>query len=216
MKSVLVIGMGRFGRHLAIKMQELGDEVLIIDKDPELVARYSDMFTDAQVGDCTNEDVIVALGIDDFDICFVTIGEDFQSSLVITSLLKQHNAKHIVSKTKQDIQADLLRIIGADEIIYPEKDMAERIAVKYNTENILDYIPLTGEYSIYEIPILKQWVGVSISDINVRKKYKMNIVAIKDDNGLEPMPDPNYTFKPNDIIIVIGKSEDVFRLTAKK
>ena len=215
MKSVLVIGMGRFGRHLAHKLQELGNDVMIIDKDPANIERYANVFADAQIGDCTNEQVIASLGVSNFDICFVTIGEDFQSSLVITSLLKTYHAPLIVSKAKQDIQADLLVKIGADEVIYPEKDMAERLAIRYNAKNIFDYIPLTKDFSIYEIPILSSWVGQTISELNIRRKYKINIVAVKSDNKLHPMPGPDYIFKEGDHMVVIGMGKDVFELSAR-
>lgn len=217
MKSILVIGMGRFGRHLANKMQELGNDVMVIDKSEDLICRYASSFTDAQIGDCTNQNVLQSLGVEHFDICFVAIGEDFQSSLVVTSLLKQLGAKHVVSKAKQDIQADLLKKIGADEVVYPEKDIAEKLAVRYNANNIFDYIQLTSEYSIYEIPILPIWEGKSIIETNIRRKYKINIIAVKSsDNSLNPMPDMDFRFKADDHIVVIGKSTDVFKLTSKR
>ncbi len=215
MKSVLVIGMGRFGRHLAQQMQLLGNDVMVVDKDSENIESYAQMFTDAQIGDCTKETVVKALGVENFDVCFVTIGEDFQSSLVITSHLKAAGAKHIVAKANQSIQADLLYKIGADEVVYPEREMAEKVAVRYNAKNIFDYIPLTSEYSIYEIPILPAWVGHTIMELNVRRKYRINIVAVKSDNALAPIPGPDYTFVEGDHIVVIGKAEDVFKLSGK-
>jgi len=215
MQSVLVIGMGRFGRHLAHKMQDLGNEVMVIDKCGEQIEPYAQTFTDAQIGDCTKESVVRALGVENFDICFVTIGEDFQSSLVITSHLKTAGAKHIVAKANQDVQADLLYKIGADEVVYPEREMAEKVAVRYNAKNIFDYIPLTAEYSIYEIPILPAWVGHTIMDLNIRRKYRINIVAVKGESGLSPIPGPDYVFADGDHIVVIGKSDDVFKLSGK-
>ena len=166
MKSVLIIGMGHMGRHLAAKLQALGNEVMIVDKDPDVIAALSDRFTDSNICDCTNESIIEALGVDTFDICFVTIGEDFQASLVVTSLLKQHGARMIVSKAKQKIQADLLRKIGADEIVWPAKEIAEKLAVRYNADNIFDYIPLTAEYSIYELPVPAAWIGRPLAEIS--------------------------------------------------
>lgn len=215
MKSVLIIGMGRFGRHLAHKMQELGNDVMIIDKDAEKIEPYTNTFTDSQIGDCTNEAVCRALEVSHFDICFVTIGEDFQSSLVITSLLKGLGAKLVVSKAKQDIQADLLRKIGADEVVYPEREMAEKLAIRFTAKNIFDYIPLTSDYSIYEIPVLPAWVGQSIFELNIRRKYRINIIAVKHDNRLAPMPGPDYIFREIDHLVVIGRSEDVFKLTSR-
>ena len=120
MKSVLVIGLGRFGRHLAYKMKELGNDVMIVDKDEKLVNEMAEKFTDSHIGDCTNEAVIRSLGVKQMDCCFVSIGEDFQSSLVITSLLKRAGAKHVVAKANQEIQEELLVQIGADEVVYPE------------------------------------------------------------------------------------------------
>ena len=117
MKSILVIGMGRFGRHLAKKLLELGNDVMIVDKDAAVIEQYSTVFTDSQIADCTNENVLRTLGVNHFDICFVAIGDDFQSSLVITALLKELKAKFVVAKAKQDIQADLLIRIGADEVV---------------------------------------------------------------------------------------------------
>lgn len=213
MKSILVIGCGRFGRHLAKQMQELGNEVMIVDKDEDLIEELSSQFTDALCGDCTNEKVLRSLGVNDFDICFVAIGDDFQSSLVVTSLLKSMHAKLIVSKAKRDIQAYLLKQIGADEVVYPEKDIAEKLAVRYNSSNIFDYFELSQEYSIYEIAIPKEWIGKTVLDLDVRKNYKVNIIAIKQNNNVLPMPFTHYKFQEKDHIVVIGKSTDVFRLS---
>ncbi len=216
MKSVLVIGLGRFGTHLAEKMQELGNDVMIVDKNEARVNELSEKFTDAHIGDCTTEAAIKGLGIKQMDVCFVCVGEDFQSSIVITSLLKRLGAKCIVAKANQDIQADLLMQIGASEVVYPEQEMAEKLAVRYNANNILDYIELTGDYSIYEIPIPLTWAGKSLADLEVRKKHRVNIVAVKNENNINPTPTPDYIFRPLDHIIVIGKSNDVFKLSGKK
>jgi len=215
MKSVLVIGMGRFGRHLASKMLELGNDVMVVDKNAEIVERFSGRFTDSYIGDCTNENVLRALDVQQFDYCFVCIGEDFQASLVITSLLKKLGATHVISKSKQDIQADLLRTIGADEIIYPEKDIAESLAIRYSASNIFDYVELTQEYSIYEIPILPEWKGHTLIELDVRRKYNVNIIGIKRGTLLDPLPAADYRFADEDHIMVIGKSKDVFKITSK-
>ena len=216
MKSVLVIGMGRFGRHLATKMQALGNDVMIVDRDADLVNEVAETFTDSHIGDCTNEAVIRSLGVNKMDICFVSIGEDFQSSLVITSLLKRAGAKHVVAKANQEIQADLLTRIGADEVVYPEREIAEKLAVRYNANNIFDYIELTSDYSIYEIPVPSAWVGKTIAEVDVRRKHRVNIIAIKCENTLQPTPGPDYVFRAADHTVVIGKSADVFKLTGKK
>ncbi len=215
MKSVLIIGMGRMGRHLANKMQQLGNDVMIVDSNAELINGLADRFTDSDICDCTNEAVIRSLGVDNFDICFVTIGEDFQASLVVTSLLKKYGARMIVAKTNQDIQADLLRTIGADEVVYPERETAEKLAVRYNANNVFDFVPLTNEYSMYEIPILPTWVGQTLIELNIRRKYQINIIAVKNDEGLNPNAGADYRFRAGDHIFVIGKSDVVFKLAAK-
>lgn len=215
MKSVLIIGMGRMGRHLAHKLIQLGNDVMVVDKNAALIESLSDRFTDSSICDCTNEAVIRSLGVDNFDICFVTIGEDFQASLVVTSLLKKYHARKIIAKTNQDIQSDLLRIIGADEVIYPEVEVAEKLAVRCNANNIFDYIPMPGQYAIYEISILPQWVGKTVVEVDVRRKHQINIMAIKNGEETNVNFGPDYRFRENDHIVVIGRSDEVFRLAAK-
>ena len=215
MKSVLIIGMGRMGRHLAKRMHQLGNEVMIVDNNPAIIEALSDRFTNSSICDCTNEMVIESLGVDNFDICFVTIGEDFQASLVVTSLLKKHGARRVVAKTNQDIQAELLRVIGADEIVYPEVDIAEKLAVRYNANNIFDFVPLTDEYSIYELPILPAWAGHTLLELNIRRKYQINIIAVKNSLTLDANLSADYRFRPDDHIIVIGRSDDVVKVAAK-
>lgn len=215
MKSVLIIGMGRMGRHLARKMLQLGNDVMVVDIRPEIINSLPESFTDSAICDCTNESVVASLGVDNFDVCFVTIGEDFQASLVVTSLLKKHGARRIVAKTNQDIQADLLRTIGADEIVNPEVEIAEKLAVRHNARNIFDYIPLTGGYSIYEIPVLPGWVGRSLIELDIRRKYHVNIIAVKNGEALNANLAGEYAFRPEDHVILIGRSDEVFRLSAK-
>ena len=144
----------------------------------------------------------------------MAIGEDFYASLEITSILKELGAKCVVSKAKRFRQAEFLKKIGADEVFFPEKEIAEKLAVRYNATNIFDYIELTSDCSIFEIPIIPEWVGKTIIDINVRQKYKVNIIAIKNGEQTDPMPLGTYVFKAEDHIVVIGKSSDVFRLSS--
>ena len=212
-KSVLVIGMGRFGRHFAEKMIALGNEVMIVDKDESVIERYASEFSDAQIADCMNKVVLQELGVHHFDICFVAIGDDFQSSLVITAFLKELDAKYVIAKAKRDIQADLLYRIGADEVIYPEREMAEKLAVRCSATNIFDYIELTDEYAIYEIPVLYPWIGKTITELNIRRKYRINIIAVKVGNDLNVMPGPDYCFTEHDHVVVIGTAEDIHKLS---
>lgn len=215
MKSILVIGMGTLGSYLAQKMQELGNDVMIIDKSEERIQELSPFFHDAVAGDCTNPEVLKSIGANNFDICFVAIGENFYSSLEITSLLKELGAAHVVSKAKQARQAEFLKKIGADEVFFPEREIAENLAVRYNATNIFDYIELTSDCSIFEIPILDEWIGQSIIEINVRQQHNVNIIAIKKGEQIDPMPGGDYRFQPGDHIVVIGTSKDVFQLSAK-
>ena len=207
--------MGMLGRCLASKMQELGNDVMVIDRDEDKIQELSTEFGDAIAGDCTNPAVLKSIGVNNFDYCFVAIGEDFYASLEITSILKELGATCIISKAKQQRQADFLKKIGADEVFFPEKEIAEKLAVRYNATNIFDYIELTSECSIFEIPIIPEWIGKTIIDIQVRQKYNVNIIAIKNEQFTDPMPGGNYVFKEDDHIVVIGKSSDVFRLSAK-
>ena len=215
MKSILVIGMGKLGKHLSSRLIELGNEVVIADKDSKSLEDLDDSFTDVIIGDCTNENVLMSLGVNNFDICFVTVGENFQASLEITSLLKDMGAKNIISKAKSDRQANLLRKIGATEVFYPEKEIANKLAVQYSAKNIFDFIELNTEYAIFEIPILEKWAGNSIAEINIRRKYHVNIIAIKHGNTIKSDFDHTYIFNPQDHIVVIGKANDVFKLVAK-
>lgn len=213
MKSVLIIGMGAFGRHLAHKMTELKNDVMIVDKDAAIIEDMSSQVTDAQIGDCTKEDVLRALGVGNFDVCFVTIGDTFQSSLEITSLLKDLGAKYVISKASRDIQAKFLLKNGADEVVYPDKDMAEKLAIRCSANNVLDYFSISSDYSIFEIPIMKSWAGRSIEEINVRKKHHINILLVKNGNKIMTLPKADYIFKEDDLVIVLGKSEDVLKFS---
>lgn len=215
MKSILVIGMGHLGRHLAERMQALGNDVMVVDRDPELIDELAHEFTDAHIGDCDNESVLSALGINNFDVCFVTIGDDFQASLEITSMLKEHGARHVVSKARSERQAKLLLKIGADEIVFPEREIADKLALRFNADNIFDYIQLTREYAIYEIPCSEKWVNRTIADVDVRNRFHLNIIAVNRNDTLQITPGADYVFAAGDHIVVIGKAADVFRLGGK-
>ena len=205
--------MGRLGRSFAIKMLQLGNDVMIVDMDEQVIDHLAPIFTDSQIGDCRQEGVLRSLGVNNFDICLVAIGENFQASLEITSLLKELGAPFVISKAKDDRQAKFLMMIGANEVVYPEREIAERLAMRYNAENIFDYIKLTSEYSLYEIPVVKSWIGKSILSLDIRQKYNVNIIGIKHNNSLRPMPSANYIFNQDDHVVVMGKSKDVFKLT---
>ena len=215
MKSVLIIGMGTLGRHLARKMIEFGNEVMIVDKDEDIIQEMAQEISNAIVGDCAAEGVLRSLGVNNFDFCFVTVGEDFYAALEITAILKELGAKCVISKAKKNRQAEFLKKIGADEVFYPEEEMAESLAIKYTVDNIYDYIELTDEYSVFEMPMIKEWIGKTSVEANVRKEYGINIIAIKNGGHMNPSPEPEYVFKEGDHIIVIGKAKDVLKISAK-
>lgn len=209
MKSILMIGMGKFGHLLCENMARLDNEIMIVDEREEALADLVNIVTSAEIGDCTNVEVLKSLGVRNFDICFVCISGNFQDSLEITSLLKELGAKYVVSKAERDIQAKFLLRNGADEVIYPERDTAERAAERYSKDHVFDYVELTEDYGIYEIPVYKGWIGKSIRDLDIRAKYKLNILGIKKEEELDLMPPASYVFDETQHLLVIGRSEDV-------
>lgn len=209
MKSVLIIGMGKFGRLLCADMAELDNEIMIVDEDEEALEDLLPMVTNAQIGDCTNVEVLKSLDVPSFDVCFVCISSNFQNSLEITSLLKEQGARYVVSKAERDIQAKFLLRNGADEVIYPERDMAERAAKKYSSEHVFDYVELTEDYGIYEISVQKDWVGKSIREVNVRAKYHVSILGIKTGEDVSLLPSADHVFEEEQHLMVIGRSEDI-------
>lgn len=212
MKSILVIGLGRFGRHLCQKFMSLNNEVMIVDRDEAAVTALASEVTSAQIADCTDESVLRTLGVQNFDLCFVCIGTDFQSSLLITVMLKDLGARRVISKASRDIHAKFLLRNGADEVIYPERDTAERIAVRASANNVFDYIELTPEYSIYEIPPMEAWLGKTIAQCNVRTKYHISILATKQNGVTSLLPPADHLFVPSEHLMVIGRHEDIQRV----
>lgn len=215
MKSVLVIGLGRFGQHLCKRMSELKNEVMAIDMEEQNVQEILPFVTSAQIADCTNEEVLKGIGVANFDLCFVCIGTNFQSSLEITSLLKEHGANYVVSKATRDIQAKFLLRNGADEVVYPEKDIAEKTAVRFSANHVFDYIEFNEEYSIFEIPVAAEWVGKTIREVDVRARYKVNILGYKIGESTQLMPMADHVFGEKEHLMVIGRVEDLERLLKK-
>ncbi len=212
MKTILMIGMGKFGHHLCQNLARLGNEIMIVDDREEVLEDLLPVVTSAKIGDCTNEEVLKSLGVRNFDLCFVCIGTNFQSSLEITSLLKEMGAKYVISKANRDIHAKFLLRNGADEVIYPDRDIAEKLAVKVSANHVFDYIELTEEYSIYEIPLVKEWVGRTIGDIDIRAKYHVNVLGTKKGGNLSLLPGADYVLKSDEHLMVLGQNEDVDRI----
>ena len=207
-KSVLIIGIGRFGRYLAMKFVDLGNEVMIVDRYEENINDLLTMVTNAQIGDCTNVEVLQSLGVSNFDICFVCIGSNFQSSIEITSQLKDLGATYVVAKANRELHEKFLLRNGADEVVYPEKESANKTAIRLSAFHVLDYIELTPEYFILEIPPLEAWIGKTISQVAVREKYGINILATKKLDKVHPLPGADHVFKENEQLIVVANSID--------
>lgn len=212
MKTILIIGMGKFGHHLCQNLLKLENEVMIVDKEEEQLEDLVSFVTSAKIGDCTNPEVLATLGINDFDVVFVCIGTNFQSSLEITSLVKEMGAKYVVSKANRDIHAKFLLRNGADEVIYPERDIAEKLAIKYSSDHFLDYIELTEDYSIYEIMPLKEWAGKSIREADIRAKYQLSVIGYKQGEKETFLPGPNHIIKEEESLIVIGHKDDMGKI----
>lgn len=209
MKSFLIIGMGKFGHHMCEKLAELGNELMVVDELEEKVEDVLDIVISAKVGDCTRKDVLDSFGVDDFDACFVCISDNFQSSLEITYNLSELGAKNIISLASTDIHAKFLLRNGANHVIYPERDMARRLAVSLSNDSIFDYIQLSSRFSIMEVTPLKEWIGKNVVQANIRAKYRMNVLAIKDSQGEVTMPGIEYIFNEKDHVIVMGQLEDL-------
>lgn len=211
MKSFLIIGLGRFGRHMAKKFSEQNNDVMAIDINEERINNVLSVVTNALIGDATNEQFMETIGVRDFDLCVVAIGDNFQSSLETTALLKDLGAKFILARASRDVHAKFLLRNGADDVIYTEKETAERLAVKYGSDNIFNYIELNDEYSIYEIAVPSSWLNKSILKVNVRSKYGISILATKQGNNIFPLPKPEHVFTDSESLMILGKNEDVSR-----
>ena len=203
-RTILLIGLGRFGLHIAKKLHELGHEVMAVDVNEERINQAVPYVTDAQIGNSTNEEFLKSLGIKNFDLCIVTISDDFQSSLETTSLLKELGAKKVVSRAERDGQAKFLLRNGADEIVYPEKQLASWMAIKYSADHILDYIKIDNEHAIFEVSVPKDWIGKTIGEIDIRKKYGINILGIKDGKKLNVNVIPSQILSLELSLLVIG------------
>jgi len=209
MKSILLIGLGRFGKHIAAKLYELKHEVMAIDKDEERVNEVLPFVTNAQIGDSMKVDFLNSLGIRNYDVCIVAIGDDFQSSLETTSLLKELGAKKVISRAARDIDAKFLLRNGADEIVYPEKQMANWTAIRYSSNHIFDYIELSDEYAIFEIEVPKNWIGKTIVEIDIRRKYNITIMAMKRNGKLEMTITPDTRLCEEVPLLVLGRHRDI-------
>ena len=209
MKSVLLIGLGRFGRHIAKTLDELGHQTMAIDVKEDRVNAVLPYVTSAQIGDSTNEEFLDTLGVDNFDVCVVAIGDDFQNSLETTSLLKEKGAKMVVSRAARDVHAKFLLRNGADQVVYPERELANWTAIRYTANHISDYIEVGEGCSIIEVEIPKEWIGKEIQDLDLRRKYKINVLAIKKENDMNLQVMPDTVLKEGANLLVLGKTHDI-------
>jgi trk system potassium uptake protein TrkA len=209
MKSILLIGLGRFGRHMAQKLNELGHEVMAVDHDENRVEAALPFVTNAQIGDTTNEKFLRSLGVEKYDVCIVCIGNDFQSSLETTAFLKELGAKKVVSRASRDVQAKFLLRNGADEIVYPEKQLATWTAIRYSSDSIFDYIDLGGDAAIFELAVPAAWAEKSIGELNIRRKYNVNLLAVKKDGMVDPEISSTTVLHADQTMLLLGRESEI-------
>lgn len=212
MKTILLIGLGRFGRHIAMKLNELKHQVMAVDQDEDRVNAILPFVTNAQIGDSTSEEFLNEIGVRNFDVCIVAIGDNFQSSLETASLLKELGAKKVVARAARDVQAKFLLRNGADEVVYPEKQMAVWTAIRYSSDHISDYIALGDDHAIFEVEVPTDWLGKTIGQLDIRRRYNINIMAVKQ-NGKFAMTviTPDTYLPEHSTVLVLGTQRDIQR-----
>ena len=209
MKSILLIGLGRFGTHVAKKLSTLNHQVMAVDSDEERVNEVLPYVTNAQIGDSTNEEFLSSLGIRNFDACIVAIGDSFQDSLETASLLKELGAKYVFARAATDVQEKFLLRNGADEVVYPEKQLAAWTAIRCTSDHILDYVELNEDYSIFELAVPEEWQGKTVMELDLRKKYGINILSIRENGSLNMEITPDTVLTTNRTILVLGRYKSI-------
>ena len=205
MKNILLIGAGRFGRHIAVQLSQLGHQIMAVDTNEERINDVLPYVTNAQIGDSTNSEFLHSLGIGNFDVCLVTIGGSFQNSLETTSLLKELGAKCVVSRAERDVQAKFLLRNGADHVVYPEKQVAKWVAIRYSSNHIFDYIEIDDQHAIFEVEIPEGWIGKSVGELDIRRKYGINILGIKRSGKTEVSITPDTVLSGETTILALGE-----------
>lgn len=208
MKSILIIGIGRFGYHVAIELNKLGCQILAVDNNEDHLKKVDKYVSKTLIGNGTDLDFIKTLGINTFDDCIVTVGDDFQSSLEIVYNLKELGAKRITARASKESQKNLLTKIGADLVVYPEKQLARWTALHCGASSIDDFMDLDNKYGVYEVKTPKEWVGKTLAELDLRKKHHINIVGVKANNKMTMILGPNYTLKENENLVAIAQEED--------
>ena len=205
MKSILLVGAGRFGRHIAMQLSQLGHQIMAVDTNEERINDVLPYVTNAQIGDSTNAEFLRSLGIGNFDVCLVTIGGSFQNSLETTSLLKELGAKCVVSRAERDVQAKFLLRNGADHVVYPEKQVAKWAAIRYTADHIFDYIEIDDQHAIFEVEIPEEWIGKSIGELDIRRKFGINILGIKHSGKTDVSITPDTLLSKKTTILALGE-----------
>ena len=204
MKNILLIGLGRFGRHIAMELSELGHEIMAVDVNEGRVDKVLPYVTNAQIGDSTNAEFLESLGIGNYDICFVTIGGSFQNSLETTSLLKELGAKMVISRAERDVQEKFLLRNGADKVIYPEKQVAKWSSIRYADDHILDYMEVDASHAIFEVAIPDEWIGRSVGELDIRRRYNINILAVKKEREVSVTISVDTVLEADSTLLVLG------------
>lgn len=205
MKTVLLIGAGRYGRHVAIQLNKLGHQVMAVDINEDRIDAVMPYVTGAQIGDSTNETFLRSLGVANFDLCFVAISGDFQSSLETTCMLKELGAACVIARAERDAQVKFLLRNGADHVVYPEMEMAKWAAVRYTGNHILDYTELDERHAIFEVRVPEAWLGKTIGTLDVRKKHGINILAVKHGGVSDFAITPDTMLTERDTILALGE-----------
>lgn len=211
-KQFVVIGCGRFGQSVAIKLSEMGSEVMVVDENEEVIQSISDKVTYAVQADATDENAIKALGIRNFDVAIVTIGSDIQSSILVTLLVKEMGIKHIIAKAQNAAHAKVLYKIGANRVVFPEKEMGIKVAKGLLSSNVLELIDLAPEYSILEIKMSEDWIGKSLVEINMRRQYSLSVIAIRRGDEIDINVEPDRVLLKDDVLVVVGHNKDLQKL----
>ena len=211
MKSILLIGLGRFGKYIAMKLNDMHHEVMAIDNCEKRVNAILPYVTNAQIGDSTNEEFMRSLGVDNYDACIVAIGDNFQNSLETAFLLKELGAKKVIARASKGTQEKILLRNGADEVVYPEKKIAAWTAITCTSDAIMDYIEINSEYGIYEMAVPAEWYDKTVIEIDIRKKYGINVLGIMKNKTLNMMITPDTVFEPGTSVLVLGSERAVFK-----
>ncbi|MNW31258.1 Ktr system potassium uptake protein A [compost metagenome] len=211
-KQYAIIGMGRFGSSVAYALSEMGYDVLAIDANEQRVQEVSEMVTHAVSADSTDEEALRALGIRNFDVVVVAIGEDIQASILTTLILKDMGVPVLLVKAKNELHGKVLQKIGADKVIYPERDMGLRVAHHLTSPNILDYIELSQDYSIFEMQAPRFMIGRNLKELDIRAKYGCNVLGIRHEQEMNISPHPEDLIQTGDVLIIVGHKNDLLRL----